>query len=348
MDIVRKTLELIDAGDSFSIGMVVHAQGSTPQKAGCKALLTRSGRQWGTLGGGMVEAEGLERMRRAIEVDRAEVFEFRLDNDYSRAAGPICGGVMRIFADPHAARNAGSYRAALDAVEARERGMLVTILRGDDPGLALWLREDQLNGTCPLPNAEALARQFREESAGAVSLDESTEVFVEPIVAQPRLLVVGGGHVGQVVVQQAIALGFEVTLADDRPEFSRSGLFPEGTRCISGDIRTIVSEFPQDKDSYIVLVSKGHRPDAEALEACIHGDAAYIGMIGSRRKIRFLKKHFLEAALCTEDEWGRIAAPIGLDIGAVTVPEIGVSIAAQLIAARRLGRLEGRAKHLIA
>ena len=348
MDIVRKAIELIDTGESFSIGTVVHAQGSTPQKSGCKALLTRDGRQWGTLGGGMVEAEGLERMRQSIGAGKAELFEFRLDNDYSRAAGPICGGVMRILADPGASRNAEHYRAAVGAADRRERGLLVTTLGGDDPGNVIWLREDQLNGACPLPNGEALARQLREESPGAVSLDPTTEVFVEPIIAPPRLLVVGGGHVGQVVVQQAAAIGFDVTLADDRPEFSRPELFPEGTRCLSGDLRKLVAEFPQDRDTYIVLVSKGHRPDAEALEACIHGNAGYIGMIGSRRKIRFLKKHFIETALCTEAEWDRIAAPIGLDIGAVTVPEIGVSIAAQLIAARRLGRLEGRAKHLIA
>jgi xanthine dehydrogenase accessory factor len=85
-----------------------------------------------------------------------------------------------------------------------------------------------------------------------------------------------------------------------------------------------------------VLVSKGHGPDALALEACIHSDWAYLGMIGSERKIRLLRTDFIERELATPDEFDRVVAPIGIAIGAITVEEIGVSIAAQLVAARRL------------
>jgi xanthine dehydrogenase accessory factor len=86
-----------------------------------------------------------------------------------------------------------------------------------------------------------------------------------------------------------------------------------------------------------VIVTRGHRQDAEALESCIHAPVAYLGMIGSRRKVGMLRKHFLETGLVTEAEWGRVYAPIGLEIGAVTVPEIATSIMAQLIAVRRKG-----------
>jgi len=106
-------------------------------------------------------------------------------------------------------------------------------------------------------------------------------------------------------------------------------------KAVQGDIKQLVQEFPQDDDTYIVLVSKGHRPDAEALEACIHSQVRYLGMIGSRRKIRFLRKHFLQDGLATTEEWDRLHSPIGYEIGAVSVSEIGVSIAAQLVAARR-------------
>jgi len=183
--------------------------------------------------------------------------------------------------------------------------------------------------------AEALARLFREECPGTVTDDDGREIYVEPVICPPRLLVVGGGHVGQAVVKLGVELGFDITVVEDREEYAHSSLFPDEVETRWGDIKPLVAEFPQDKDTYIVLVSKGHRPDAEALEGCIRGNSAYIGMIGSKRKIRFLKKHFLEEGLATEAEWNRVATPIGFDIGAVTVPEIAVSIAAQLVAARR-------------
>jgi xanthine dehydrogenase accessory factor len=94
-----------------------------------------------------------------------------------------------------------------------------------------------------------------------------------------------------------------------------------------------------DEDSYVVLVTRGHRHDAQALAACIHRPLAYLGMIGSRRKAALIRRQFLESGLATAAEFDRVRAPIGLQIGAVTVPEIAVSIVAQLIAVRRRASL---------
>ncbi len=90
-------------------------------------------------------------------------------------------------------------------------------------------------------------------------------------------------------------------------------------------------------ESYVVIVTRGHRSDAEALAACIHSPAAYVGMIGSRRKVAMMRREFAESGGATEQELARLYAPIGLDIGAVTVPEIATSILAELIAVRRRG-----------
>ena len=346
MEIYRKLLELSRQGRKTALGIVVKAQGSTPQKAGSKAIVDDTGALYGTLGGGLVEAESISRMRSALEGGRADLFDFRLDDTYSREAGPICGGVMRLFANPLAQRNAAAYEAALAALEARHRGALVSVLADHDGGAGSveWVQEAALNGQVRWPDAASLRSVIAGEQPALLATDER-EVFVEPVVAPPRLLVVGGGHVGQEIVRQAVRLDFEVTVIDDRAEFARPNLFPPGVRAQHGDVRRLVGAFPQDGETFIVLVSKGHRPDAEALEGCIHGNAAYIGMIGSKRKIRFLRKHFIEDGLATEAEFNRIIAPIGFDIGAITVPEIGVSIAAQLIAARRAGRVTAGAMH---
>lgn len=333
MNLYRNILEKRDAGIAFVLGTVIDTAGSTPQKPGCQALLDAEGALLGTLGGGLVEAEALEQMR-AAAADRApRLIEKRLDEAYSRTAGPICGGVMRIFVNPRVSDHAVAVEKALEAIERRERGVLMTHLgEGMDQGRMEWYAI--ANGSGPA-QADAVRQVLLSERPGVVSLAEGQDVFVEPIVPVPRLLVVGGGHVGQAVVRQAARLGFEITVFDDRPEFTRVELFPEGVVTAHGNVGELVAQYPKDRDTYIVLVSKGHKPDADALERCIHDEVAYLGMIGSKRKVRLLRSHFIEEGLASEDIFDRVVAPIGYDIGAVTVPEIAVSIAAQLVAARR-------------
>jgi xanthine dehydrogenase accessory factor len=142
--------------------------------------------------------------------------------------------------------------------------------------------------------------------------------------------------VGQSLAIQANLVGFDVTVVDERPEFTNPALFPEGTGTYCGDIAEQTKALIEEQ-TYVVIVTRGHKLDAEVLEACIHSGAVYIGMIGSKRKVALMRKHFVESGLATEDEFDRIFTPIGLDIGAVTVPEIAASITAELIAVRRKG-----------
>jgi xanthine dehydrogenase accessory factor len=162
-----------------------------------------------------------------------------------------------------------------------------------------------------------------------------TEVLVEPVIPKPLLIIAGGGHVGQALALQAGLVGFDITVVDDRPEFTDPALFPQGTTTYDGDIPKIIAAQPIAGDAYIVIVTRGHKLDAESLEACIHTPAAYVGMIGSKRKVALIRKNFIESGIATEEEFDRVHAPIGLDIGAVTVPEIAASITAQLISVRR-------------
>jgi xanthine dehydrogenase accessory factor len=168
---------------------------------------------------------------------------------------------------------------------------------------------------------------------------EAADVLVEPVVPRPRLLVVGGGHVGQALVRQASLVGFDVVVIEDRPGFSEPALFPDGITIRRGDV---VEELKglltgDGADTCVALVSRGHLVDAKALAACIHKPAAYIGMMGSRRKVALLRKDFIDSGRATAAEFDRVYAPIGLEIGAETVEEIAASIVAQLIAVLRKG-----------
>jgi xanthine dehydrogenase accessory factor len=120
-------------------------------------------------------------------------------------------------------------------------------------------------------------------------------------------------------------------------EFTAAGLFSEGATTCCGQVDEEIGRLTIGDDTYIVIVTRGHQHDAEALAACLKKPAAYIGMIGSRRKVEMMRKEFVNSGLATAAEFDRVYAPIGLDIGSVTVPEIAASIVAQLIAVRRKG-----------
>jgi len=339
MEMYRKALQLAGEGRRFALGVVVDAQGSTPQKVGCKAIVDEMGATVGTLGGGRVEAQAFERMREALDLGQAAVSEHRLFDPYSRSAGPICGGVMRILANPHMDQNLQIYRAALEALARGEQGVIATVVDNGDPdaiGSATWVAEPDIDASVGLCSADELRGALAGEGGRCVPGVDGASIYVEPVISPPRLLIVGGGHVGQAVAVPACFLGFDTSVLDDRPEYTRAELFPPEATVICGDIPTEVERFPKGDRAYIVLVSKGHRPDAEALEVCIDSDVAYLGMMGSERKIRFIRKHFIESGLATKEAFDRVVAPIGVEIGAVTVQEIGVSICAQLVAARRL------------
>ncbi len=294
LEIYRKAMEWAEAGRRFSLATVIRSEGSTSQKPGAKALLDEAGMQLGTIGGGLVEAEGLRRMKEALKdgTGTAQRFEFSLDNAYSRDAGSICGGQMAIFVEPSPQRNLDSYRAAFEAVESSGRGVLVTLTAGKagDVGLVRWVAESAIDGAGPFPRAQDLRECLSRERAACLVGEDGREAFVEPILGLPRLLIAGGGHIGQALAAQAVQLGFATTVLDDREAFAQATLFPEGVTTICGDTAAEVAKFPMDAHTYVVLVTRGHKTDADALEACIHSQAAYIGMIGSRRKIQLIRK----------------------------------------------------------
>lgn len=163
------------------------------------------------------------------------------------------------------------------------------------------------------------------------------DVFFEVLDAVQRLIVVGGGHIAVPLVQFAKVLNFEVTVLDDRVEFASRERFPQADRVLHGPYRPTLSALTVDANTYVVLVTRGHVHDAACLELLISSPAAYIGMIGSKRRVKTVLAHVLGSDPPPEKP-PRVHAPIGVDIGAQTPEEIALAIAAELIKVRRGGR----------
>ncbi len=118
-----------------------------------------------------------------------------------------------------------------------------------------------------------------------------------------------------------------MTVIDNRREFANIENLPDADHIIVKDIGQAMCEIEKSHDTFIVIVTRGHSSDTEALRPCIGTDAAYIGMIGSKTKVAKMHSDFIEKGWATEDQWSRINAPIGLDINSKTIQEIVVSIA---------------------
>jgi xanthine dehydrogenase accessory factor len=166
--------------------------------------------------------------------------------------------------------------------------------------------------------------------------DHALELLVEVHDRPATLLVVGGGHVGRSILRLGTEVGFYTAVIDDREEYANRERFPEVDEVICDDFEPAIDRFPIESNTYVVLVTRGHRQDEASLRRCLTREAAYVGMIGSRRRTQTVLRHMLDEGF-PPDRIAKVRTPIGLDIGAETPEEIAVSIIAEIVMFRRGG-----------
>lgn len=344
-ELYRILVEMCDRAAGFALATVLQTDGSTPCSAGAKGIIDERGAIQGTVGGGLAEATAQARAVEAIKTGLPEIIGFSCEGSAISDKSPVCGGNLRILIDPTVRHHRAAYALADNACARRERGVLLTEIRGlEHSEVAVEVvPEVEIARRIGFPEAEAVQSVLMREQPRLFVSEHSAknqrlEVFVEPLAPAPSLVIVGAGHIGQAVAVQASLVGFDVTVIDDRPELLSARRFPEAVTTRCAPIETELSQMAVEDRSYVVIVTRGHQQDAAALAACLPKRPAYLGMIGSRRKVALMREEFIASGRCTPAEFDRVHAPIGLDIGAITVPEIAASIVAQLIAVRRLGR----------
>jgi xanthine dehydrogenase accessory factor len=178
-----------------------------------------------------------------------------------------------------------------------------------------------------------VGRVHRLEAKGGA---DTFEVMVEIVEAPVTLLIIGGGHIGLSLATIAEHVGFSVAVMDDRELYANAERFPMADFAKAGDFTEMIADFPIGLNTYIVMVSRGHKQDETALRAVVERGAGYVGMIGSKRRVATVLRHLAEEGHPVE-VLERIYTPIGFDLGAETPEEIAVSIMAEIIAVRRGG-----------
>ena len=155
----------------------------------------------------------------------------------------------------------------------------------------------------------------------------------------PSLVIVGAGHIAQPLAAMGRLCDFTVTVLDDRAQFANRQRFPQAERVIAGPLAETLRGLPLDRDTYVVLITRGHQHDVECLLEIVDAPLAYLGMIGSRRRVRGVFELLEEERGIRREKLRRVYAPIGLDIGAKTPAEIALTIMAEVIKVTRGGKV---------
>jgi xanthine dehydrogenase accessory factor len=216
--------------------------------------------------------------------------------------------------------------------------MVGTIGGGCYENDAFWKAREAITSRRPQLIHYELDDDFAQETG--LICGGQMSVYIEPIEPSPELYVIGAGHVGFHLANLAHEVGFRVHVVDDREKFANTERFPHAAEVLTEDIPAWIERTPLPQHAYVVIVTRGHNNDLDALRALAARDLRYLGLIGSRAKVAKIYSALTEEGM-PPAVLKQVHAPIGLDIGAVTPQEIAVSILAELIAVKH-GRIKSR------
>ena len=197
---------------------------------------------------------------------------------------------------------------------------------------AFWKAREAIAQRSPQLVRYELSDDFAQETG--LICGGQMDVYIEPIEPSPELFIVGAGHVGYHLARVAHEVGFVVHIIDDREKFANAERFPTAAQIVVDDIPQWLDRASLPAHAYVVVVTRGHTNDLEAMRALAARDLRYLGLIGSRAKVARIYDELLKDGRLAAEQLERVHAPIGLDIGAVTPQEIAVSILAELIAVK--------------
>ena len=360
-DVFRETKRLLGEGQKAVLATVVKTKGSTPQKPGAKLLVREDGSGVGTLGGGCVEGDIWFAAKELLKTFGPSQFrEYQLNEDLAAEEGLVCGGSMYFMIDPiyEPDEVLGFTKEIDDAYSGKSPVALATLISnpgenllplgsGTETGRKLFIREDGSTtgslGSQAIDNdAISRSRQLMVHGANEYVVTENgTEYFIEGYTSPPKLILVGGGHVSKAISSLADKLGFHVYVTDDRIEFANKERFPESKQTIAMQPEDALKQINITKNSFIVVATRGHRYDSDALASAAKTAASYVGLLGSKRKIILIYEDLVKMGI-PKDRITELRAPIGIEINARTPDEIAISIIAEML----MFRLGGCGKNM--
>jgi xanthine dehydrogenase accessory factor len=327
IDVLGAAKAWLDRDGHVAMATVIDTWGSAPVPVGGQMAIAADGNFQGSVSGGCIEGDVIVEGGETIADGKPRLLSFGVADETAWRAGLPCGGQVRVRVERLAKDNGGDALLAR-AIAARDsrRGLVITTSLGD-ASRTVYERTD-----ANLP--DDIESRFRSAKSQLVEGPDGA-VFVHALVPPARIVAIGATHIAQVLAQLAALSGYEIIVIDPRTAFADPARF-------GAESAKLIAEWPQDAlprlglDPYTVVVALAHvgHIDDEALKLAVRADCLYIGAIGSSRNHAKRKERLLAAGI-TPEEFARIKAPVGLDIGAQTPAEIAVSVMAEVILAVR-------------
>ncbi|MBI5252210.1 MAG: XdhC family protein [Desulfomonile tiedjei] len=346
LEIWKAAVEQFHHGNDFALATILAVRGSSPRHVGTRFLVRRNGSIVGTIGGGLFEAQVQQFAWDALKSGISHRALFSFQGKDAESAEMICGGDAEVLVEfVPAGDNAREqiFRQLMEISRKRASAYLFTDLEipigGSGGQVNHLLLDDQGVKYGGFPSDEAAIRAMPQQRllrpAQLVEVPGTgNHVFLEWLHPMGTVFIFGAGHVGACVAHLAAYVDFKVVAVDDRSEFACPENVPDADQIVVLDsFKTGFEKLEVNGDSYLVIVTRGHAHDKTVLEQALRTPAGYIGMIGSRRKIKLILESLLEQGFGREDIQ-RVHAPIGLPIGGETPEEIGVSIIAEMVQIR--------------
>ncbi|MBQ4369539.1 MAG: XdhC family protein [Oscillospiraceae bacterium] len=331
--ISTKALEYLRAGRNIALAAIVSSGGSTPRGEGSKMLIAED-EIFSTIGGGGMEGAVISNARSAVlKSGKALIEEYDMSGGTN--ADLICGGACQVLIIPVRERDIPAFEAAQRAEQAGEKAYLIYIFGEKDGSCGICANiGGNVSGEipeCAAPIADLLGNPLRAAVHGDSA--EGVRCFIDPVNPEGRMLIFGAGHVSKETERLAASLDFDVTVFDDRADYASAERFPGCSVCVLDDFEKL-DGIETDKNSYVLIITRGHAHDRTVLEWAINKELKYLGMIGSRSKRDALYERLVSEGKATRELLNKVKCPIGLSIGAETPAEIAVSIMAEIIAVR--------------
>jgi xanthine dehydrogenase accessory factor len=345
----------------IAMATLVAVRGSAPRPAGARLCVTRGGKLAGSISGGCVDGDVLERAMQVLNNVQPVLASYGIADELSLEVGLSCGGSIDVLIEPfaadevwHAVRDAiESCRPAALAIGLEPGGIMgrkLAIFDGApcvgsiDPELDAALGEVAKGLFCEGGTRELVlpwrATDAEDGARHPASVELDTEVrvgearvFIEVIASPPRLYIVGATHTAIPLCRMARQLGFRVTVIDPRSTFATEERFPDADELILAWPDEALSGASLDSYSYVLTLIHDPKFDLPALEHALRSQARYIGALGSRSTHEARKERLRERGF-SDHELARIRAPIGLDLGARAPAEIALAILAEVVAVR--------------
>ncbi|MET7900653.1 XdhC/CoxI family protein [Streptomyces sp. NPDC005355] len=354
LDIAEELNRWAEEGRDFAVATVVAVGGSAPRSPGAALAVDSEGTAVGSVSGGCVEGAVYDLCLQALRDGQTVLERFGYSDEDAFAVGLTCGGVIDILITPVGADAPGRtvFAAALSAAARGEPAAVARVARGPAEllGRALLVRSDRsyeggLGGHAELDRTAAAEARAMVDTGrtGTVDLSEDGShcpggitLIVESSVPPPRLIVFGAIDFAAALVRAGTFLGYHVTVCDARPVFATRARFPEADDIVVDWPHRYLRRTATDSRTVLCVLTHDAKFDVPLLEAALRMPVAFVGAMGSRRTHEDRNRRLREAGV-SERELARLRSPIGLDLGARTPEETALSIAAEIVAARRGG-----------